>query len=237
MRERRGATAVALRELRVELKLRRAELASLERAEDILERSIEEQADRCDSYHPDAPCEGVFSARWCRRCGIVVRHCEAHGGIRAATHRLDMHHADEHGGSDVRDPSTEDARGVPGRSAAVPVGGLSSPPVARGSEDATDGEGVASDVAAAEPSDAGSNVGRPSTGPSVIRRSRNREGVELLSYMPYTCSLDVVDAFPDGLSPRRVGWLLAVTEQAIDAEGRKPHVQEALEALKEFMLR
>jgi len=63
------------------------------------------------------------------------------------------------------------------------------------------------------------------------------EAVELLSYMPYTCALDVVDAFPDGLSPRRVGWLLAVTEQAIDAEGRKPNVVSALAELKEYMLR
>jgi hypothetical protein len=83
----------------------------------------------------------------------------------------------------------------------------------------------------------GRRPGLRSSAAAEIVRAWIDEAVELLSYMPYTCSLDVVDAFPDGLSPRRVGWLLAVTEQAIDAEGRKPHVQEALEALKEFMLR
>lgn len=83
----------------------------------------------------------------------------------------------------------------------------------------------------------GRRPGLRSSAAAAIVRNWIDEAVELLSYMPYTCALDVVDAFPDGLSPRRVGWLLAVTEQAIDAEGRKPHVQEALAALKEFMLR
>jgi hypothetical protein len=175
---RRAAAAAALRELNVELKLRRAELASLERAHDIIERSIAEHDDRCDTYHPESPCEGVISARWCRRCGHVIRHCEHHGGIRAATHYIGIHLAEQHGGSDVRDPETEDARRVSGRSETVPVGGLQASPAARGSEGETDSEGVACDDAAAEPGELGQDRGRPSTGPSVIRRSRNREELD-----------------------------------------------------------
>lgn len=53
--------------------------------------------------------------------------------------------------------------------------------------------------------------------------------------MPYTCALDVVEAFPDGLSPRRVGWLLGVTEQAIDGELRKQGVRDAVGQLREYL--
>jgi hypothetical protein len=36
--------------------------------------------------------------------------------------------------------------------------------------------------------------------------------------MIHTCSLDVADAYPDGLSESSVALLLGVTEQAINAE-------------------
>ncbi|MBC7974964.1 MAG: hypothetical protein H7138_08255 [Myxococcales bacterium] len=39
-----------------------------------------------------------------------------------------------------------------------------------------------------------------------------------LSSMMHTCSLDVVDAYPDGLSEGSAALLLGVTEQAINAE-------------------
>jgi hypothetical protein len=83
----------------------------------------------------------------------------------------------------------------------------------------------------------GRRPGLRSSAAAAIVRNWIDEAVELLSYMPYTCALDVVDDFPDGLSPRRVGWLLAVTEQAIDAEGRKLNVVMALLKLKEFTQR
>lgn len=62
MSEWQAATAFALRELRIELEYRRAELAALERAHDILERQVEEREDRCDCYHPDKPCAGELYA-------------------------------------------------------------------------------------------------------------------------------------------------------------------------------
>ena len=46
------------------------------------------------------------------------------------------------------------------------------------------------------------------------------DAVEQLSSMRYTCSLDVVRDYPDGLSESSVAFLLGVTEQAINAETR-----------------
>lgn len=83
----------------------------------------------------------------------------------------------------------------------------------------------------------GRRPGLRSSAAAAIVRSWIDEAVEMLSWMPYTCSLDVADKFPDGLLPRKVGWLLAVNKQAVDAECRKPHVVDALAELKEFMLR
>lgn len=89
---REGTAARAIRELRAERDERVAELAAIERALDILERSgSAERESRCDAYHHDAPCEGEVRARWCRGCGLVTRRCDAHGGIRAATHAADEH--------------------------------------------------------------------------------------------------------------------------------------------------
>ena len=86
MSERRAAATSALRELRVELEFRRSELAALERAHDVLERHVEEHDDRCDCYHPDKPCAGELYSRFCRVCGEVVKRCQEHGGIRAASY-------------------------------------------------------------------------------------------------------------------------------------------------------
>jgi hypothetical protein len=46
------------------------------------------------------------------------------------------------------------------------------------------------------------------------------DAVEELSSVMYTCSLDVVRDYPDGLSESSVAFLLGVTEQAINAETR-----------------
>lgn len=46
------------------------------------------------------------------------------------------------------------------------------------------------------------------------------DATEQLSNMMHTCSLDVVDGYPDGLSESSVALLLGVTEQAINAETR-----------------
>jgi hypothetical protein len=46
------------------------------------------------------------------------------------------------------------------------------------------------------------------------------DAIEQLSNMMYTCSLDVVRDYPDGLAESSVAMLLGVTEQAINAETR-----------------
>jgi hypothetical protein len=46
------------------------------------------------------------------------------------------------------------------------------------------------------------------------------DATERLSNMMHTCSLDVVDGYPDGLSESSVALLMGVTEQAINAETR-----------------
>lgn len=61
------------------------------------------------------------------------------------------------------------------------------------------------------------------------------DAVELLSRMPYTCALDVVEDYPDGLTQRQVGWIYGVTEQAIDQLEHEPHVEDACEELREYV--
>ena len=46
------------------------------------------------------------------------------------------------------------------------------------------------------------------------------DAVEQLSGMRYTCSLDAVRDYPDGLAESSVAVLLGVTEQAVNAESR-----------------
>ncbi len=62
------------------------------------------------------------------------------------------------------------------------------------------------------------------------------DALELLSRMRYTCTLDVVDAYPDGLPPSAIGWLIGVGEQAIDQELGKVSVREAMEELREYLV-
>lgn len=60
------------------------------------------------------------------------------------------------------------------------------------------------------------------------------DALELLSSMRYTCSLDVAEDFPDGIDYPSIGALVGVTDKAIEQEIKKPHVVEALQALREF---
>jgi hypothetical protein len=56
--------------------------------------------------------------------------------------------------------------------------------------------------------------------------------MELLFTMPFSCALDVVDAYPDGLTSPSVGKVFGTTKQAIQEEERKPHVITALRVLR-----
>ncbi len=58
------------------------------------------------------------------------------------------------------------------------------------------------------------------------------DALELLSRMRFTCALDVVEAYPDGLPPSAIGWILGVSEGAIDQGLNEPHVREALDELR-----
>lgn len=50
--------------------------------------------------------------------------------------------------------------------------------------------------------------------------------------MPFTCALDLVDQYPDGLNVVSVGYVLGTTRQNIQQEERKPHVVSALRVLR-----
>lgn len=68
------------------------------------------------------------------------------------------------------------------------------------------------------------NLGRrPGLASSAAHRVVQRwidDAIEALSSMMYTCSLDVVRDYPDGLAESSVALLLGVTEQAVNAETR-----------------
>lgn len=154
--ERRTTATPVIRALDAELQQRRAELGVLERAREVLERSLDEHGDRCDRYHPDSPCCGKLSARYCRFCSYVVMHCEAHGGIRASSHAADLHRAAAHAGPDADDPAPDHEERLPTGSSAVPMDGVPSSPRARGrGEPAGEANGQAkrraADLAPAEP--------------------------------------------------------------------------------------
>lgn len=83
----------------------------------------------------------------------------------------------------------------------------------------------------------GRRSGLASSAAEIVVRTWIDDAVEQLSIMPYTCSLDVAEAFPDGLSPRRIGWLLGVTEQAVDGETRKQSMRRVMRALREYLER
>jgi len=66
----------------------------------------------------------------------------------------------------------------------------------------------------------GRRPGLESSAAHLLVRRWIDDAAEQLANMMHTCSLDVVDAYPDGLSEGSVALLLGVTEQAINAETR-----------------
>ena len=80
---------IALRELDVDIAVRRADLEALERCRAILVRTRD--VETCDLHAAGNPCRGPRWARWCRACGTVIRRCHGHGGLEAATVALDAH--------------------------------------------------------------------------------------------------------------------------------------------------
>jgi hypothetical protein len=57
------------------------------------------------------------------------------------------------------------------------------------------------------------------------------DAVEQLMSMRYTCSLDIGDQFPDGLTQKSVGLVLGVSEKAAHAE-----VHQAVDELRDGVL-
>lgn len=127
---RRYITAEALRSIDVEIEVRRAELAAIERARDVLERSQSERPDQCTEWRLDSPCYGLIHARWCRACGETWRRCESHGGIRAATHDASIHRGTHGDGWGVAESATDSIR-LRERAEAMPLGRLPSSPATR----------------------------------------------------------------------------------------------------------
>lgn len=165
----RSATADAIRALDLELDNRRAELASLERARDILARADD---GRCDAYHPEKPCDGDIKARFCVDCGLVTKRCIAHGGIRAAAHAADLHRTEAHPRPDARDPAPEEQGRVPERGSPMPVGLVQAPPPARGARPQARVEAVPPYIPRAQPPQPRAILGGSKSGVTVIRRSR-----------------------------------------------------------------
>lgn len=52
--------------------------------------------------------------------------------------------------------------------------------------------------------------------------------------MPYTCALDVQDAFPDGIPSSAVGGILGITEQAVQEEIHKRHVRAGFAIIRKL---
>ncbi len=98
-RARRPRSPAALDALAVELVAARADLASSMRTRAALERLVDgADPGRCDAATPASICAGAVRERWCELCGATFRVCRAHGDLRSATHRLDVHKRQAHGG-------------------------------------------------------------------------------------------------------------------------------------------
>lgn len=89
----RDPVVIALREIDVDIAVRRDELALLERCREVLVRA--KNTKTCDLT---PTCDGTIWSRWCRACGAVIRRCRAHGGLEAATSAFTAHSI-EHGGA------------------------------------------------------------------------------------------------------------------------------------------
>lgn len=129
LRDREDVATDARDAIDVELEVRRAELAALERARDVLYRNLDE--DCCDAHTDDSPCHGPVYSRWCRSCGEVFRRCEHHGSLLGAKSDHRAHQRAEHSRA-TGDPEAEDARRVSRGSPTLPLGRLQASPSARG---------------------------------------------------------------------------------------------------------
>jgi hypothetical protein len=74
---------------------------------------------------------------------------------------------------------------------------------------------------------------RSSAAERLVRRWID-DAMELLFTMPFSCALDVVDSYPDGLAAPSVGHVFGATKQAIQEEEGKPHVVAALRILRRY---
>lgn len=158
--DRRSIAAAALRSIDVELEVRRAELAALERARDLLERAALDYPEQCDEWRPDSPCAGPIAYRWCRACGQTFRRCDQHGGLRAASHSASLHRQ-EHGEGWGRAESATDERRLRERAEALSVGVVPPPPAPRGDA------GAGQQAPTHEPA---SGRAVSAAGPGVLRR-------------------------------------------------------------------
>ena len=134
-RDRKRTAHAALRGIDAEIAVRRAELAALDKARDVIARGAEETAGRCDVGTERSACGGAVHAAWCRACGHVARCCATHGAQRAATARLRHHEHQEHGGEWSRGAETQDTGAVLGGGEAMPVGGVPPSPADHGHRD------------------------------------------------------------------------------------------------------
>lgn len=92
--------------------------------------------------------------------------------------------------------------------------------VAQASKGANRAPSMRLNAASRERTRYGRRPGLRSSAAALVVRQWIDDAVELLSRMRYTCSLDVVEAYPDGLSDAGIAHLLGIHEQLVDAEAR-----------------
>ncbi|MGN6107941.1 MAG: hypothetical protein ACTHU0_22725 [Kofleriaceae bacterium] len=85
---------------------------------------------------------------------------------------------------------------------------------------------------AAQTGRSGRPPGLASSSAAALVRLWIDDAVELLSSMRYTCALDVVDDYPDGIFPSAIGMLLGISEQAVEQDLGKDSVRQSLDALR-----
>lgn len=71
----------------------------------------------------------------------------------------------------------------------------------------------------------GRRPGLRASAAAALVRTWIDDAVELASRLEYTCSLDVADAYPQGIPPSRIAEIWGVSEQLVDAEVREAKVE------------
>lgn len=74
---------------------------------------------------------------------------------------------------------------------------------------------------------AGRRPGLSSSAAEALVRVWLDDAVELISMQSYSCVLDVVEDYPDGMPSSFIARLMGVTEQAIEGIEHEPHVRAA----------